>query len=91
MSSFDTYTYTLCACIYFYVYYAYTCAVSVHIHHSIYLCINYFTLMYTIGEDITSYLEAYKNGIDKPYTPTTKTLNMGASALRPITLPAQVY
>ena len=45
--------------------------------------------MYTTGEDITNYLEAYKNGIDKPYTPTTKTLNMGASALRPITLPAQ--
>ena len=42
-----------------------------------------------LGEDITKYLENYKNGSDAPYVPSTKELNMGASALYPITVPSE--
>ena len=42
-----------------------------------------------LGNDVTKYLESFKNGTDKPYEPTTKDLQMGASALRPVTVPAE--
>ena len=42
-----------------------------------------------LGDDVTKYLEAYKNGEDKPYTALVKELNMGASVLRTIPIPAE--
>ena len=42
-----------------------------------------------LGDDMTSYLESYRNGSDAAYTPGTKTLNMGASVLPPLTVPAE--
>ena len=42
-----------------------------------------------LGDDMTKYLEAYRNGDNKPYTPSTKMLDMGASALAPIEVPAE--
>lgn len=43
-----------------------------------------------LGEDMTNYLESYwKSGETKPYIPKTKTLDMGASAIAKIEVPAQ--
>lgn len=42
-----------------------------------------------LGEDMTRFLESYINNEDKPYTPTTKLLNMGASCLAPVEVPAE--
>lgn len=42
-----------------------------------------------LGEDMTKFLEGYMNGDDTPYNPTPKLLNMGASALPPIEIPAE--
>eukprot|EP00600_Ochromonadales_sp_CCMP1393_P006390 CAMPEP_0174968086 /NCGR_PEP_ID=MMETSP0004_2-20121128/7934_1 /TAXON_ID=420556 /ORGANISM="Ochromonas sp., Strain CCMP1393" /LENGTH=678 /DNA_ID=CAMNT_0016217271 /DNA_START=128 /DNA_END=2164 /DNA_ORIENTATION=- len=42
-----------------------------------------------LGEDMTTYLEAYMNGEEKPYAPRTKMLNMGASCLPLIEVPAE--
>merc|ERR1712151_1203205 len=42
-----------------------------------------------LGEDMTSYLESYKNGDNKPYSPGVKSLDMGASAIAPIAAPAE--
>jgi len=42
-----------------------------------------------LGDDMTNFLESYKNGGNKPYVPNMKTLNMGASALAPIQVPAE--
>ena len=38
---------------------------------------------------MTKYLEAYRKGDNKPYTPSTKMLDMGASALAPIEVPSE--
>jgi glutamine synthetase len=42
-----------------------------------------------LGEDMTSFLEAYKNGENKPYKPRSRTLNLGASVLAPMQCPAE--
>lgn len=42
-----------------------------------------------LGPDMTSYLEAYKNGDNKPYKPNTKVLDMGASMIAPVEVPAE--
>jgi glutamine synthetase len=42
-----------------------------------------------LGEDMTKYLESYIKGENKPYSPNTKFLNMGASALPQIEVPAE--
>jgi len=42
-----------------------------------------------LGNDCTEYLQAYMNGENKPYVPTTKKLTMGASALAPVEVPAE--
>jgi len=42
-----------------------------------------------LGDDMTKYLDSFKNGDKKPYTPTFKTLDMGASALAPVEVPAE--
>jgi len=42
-----------------------------------------------LGDDMTNYLESYINGEKKPYVPTTKTLNLGASCLSPVEVPAE--
>jgi len=42
-----------------------------------------------LGEDMTKYLEAYRTGAEQPYAPQAKTLNMGASVLRPLTIPSE--
>lgn len=42
-----------------------------------------------LGDDLTNFLEAYKNGDNKAYQATTKLLNMGASALAPVEVPAE--
>jgi glutamine synthetase len=42
-----------------------------------------------LGEDLTSYLESYIKGEDKPYTPASRMLNMGASMLPLIQVPAE--
>jgi glutamine synthetase len=40
-----------------------------------------------LGEDMTKYLEGYKNGENAPYNPVTRVLDLGASALPPLELP----
>lgn len=42
-----------------------------------------------LGDDITRYLENFKNGIDAPYIPHSKDLHMGAKAIRPINVPSE--
>jgi len=42
-----------------------------------------------LGDDMTRYLEAYMKGENKPYSPSLKTLNMGAASLPPIEVPAE--
>lgn len=42
-----------------------------------------------LGDDMTRYLESYINGDNQPYSPKTKLLNMGASALAPVEVPAE--
>merc|ERR1711998_632301 len=41
------------------------------------------------GDDMTTYLEAFKNGESKEYTPTTKLLSTGVEALAPVEVPAE--
>jgi glutamine synthetase len=42
-----------------------------------------------LGEDMTTFLEAYKNGESKPYTPRARILNLGAAVLPPMEAPAE--
>lgn len=42
-----------------------------------------------LGDDMTNYLEAFKNGENKPYTPTTKKLETGVEKLAPVEVPAE--
>ena len=42
-----------------------------------------------LGDDMTSYLEAYANGDNKAYNPATKSLDMGASVLPKCPVPAE--
>jgi glutamine synthetase len=42
-----------------------------------------------LGDDMTKFLESYSNGEKKPYVPTTKMLDLGASALAPVEVPAE--
>mmetsp|Transcript_7259 Transcript_7259/g.26711 ORF Transcript_7259/g.26711 Transcript_7259/m.26711 type:complete len:737 (-) Transcript_7259:1365-3575(-) len=42
-----------------------------------------------LGEDMTSYLEAFANGDVKPYVPAKKTLGFGVDAIKPIEVPAE--
>jgi len=42
-----------------------------------------------LGEDVTTFLEGYKNGEDKQYKASTKMLHMGASVLAPVEVPAE--
>jgi len=42
-----------------------------------------------LGEDMTRYLEAYKNGDNAAYAPRTNILDLGASSLPPLELPAE--
>jgi glutamine synthetase len=42
-----------------------------------------------LGEDMTRYLEAYKNGDNAPYNPVNRVIDLGASALPPLELPAE--
>jgi len=42
-----------------------------------------------LGDDMTRYLEAYMKGEQKAYEPSLKMLNMGASSLPPIEVPAE--
>jgi len=42
-----------------------------------------------LGDDMTSYLEAFKNGDNKPYSPTTKMLETGVERLAPVEVPAE--
>lgn len=42
-----------------------------------------------LGDSMTKFLEGYMNGDDTPYSPVTHLLDMGASALPPIELPAE--
>jgi glutamine synthetase len=42
-----------------------------------------------LGNDVTEFMEAFKNGDKKAYNPKTTSLNMGASALAPIEIPAE--
>jgi len=42
-----------------------------------------------LGEDMTSYLESYKNGETKAYSPGVKSLDMGTTAIAPIQAPAE--
>ena len=37
-----------------------------------------------LGDDMTKFLDSYKQGANKPYAPNTKVLDMGASAIPPI-------
>lgn len=42
-----------------------------------------------LGEDMTSYLEAFKNGDDAKYEPGVKTLDLGTSEVLPFQVPAE--
>lgn len=42
-----------------------------------------------LGDDMTKFLESYMNGENKPYTPNTKTLDMGCSAIAPLEVPSE--
>jgi glutamine synthetase len=42
-----------------------------------------------LGNDVTEFLESFKAGVKKPYAPKSTALNMGASALAPIDIPAE--
>jgi glutamine synthetase len=40
-----------------------------------------------LGEDMTRYLDAYRNGENAPYNPECRVIDLGASALPPLELP----
>jgi len=42
-----------------------------------------------LGDDMTTFLDGYRKGSDKQYLGNTKLLNMGASALAPVEVPAE--
>lgn len=42
-----------------------------------------------LGEDLTNYLEALKNGSDANYTPTPKAVNLGVSGIPNVSVPAE--
>ena len=42
-----------------------------------------------LGDDMTDYLAAYAAGDTKPYSPSTKMLDMGASVIAPLEVPAE--
>lgn len=42
-----------------------------------------------LGDDMTRYLESFMEGKNVPYQPTTKVLNLGASTLPPLEVPAE--
>jgi glutamine synthetase len=42
-----------------------------------------------LGDDMTSYLEAFKNGESKEYTPNLRTIDIGVSGIAPFTVPAE--
>ena len=42
-----------------------------------------------LGDDMTSYLEGYKNGTGGAYKPSAKTLNLGTSSVLPFEVPAE--
>merc|ERR1712072_596554 len=42
-----------------------------------------------LGEDLTNYLEALKNGSDANYTPTPKAVNLGVSGIPNLSRPAE--
>ena len=42
-----------------------------------------------LGDDMTTYLESFKNGENKEYSPTTKMLSTGVEALAPVEVPAE--
>ena len=42
-----------------------------------------------LGDDMTKYLEAFKNGESKEYSPTTKMLSTGVKALADVEVPAE--
>lgn len=42
-----------------------------------------------LGDDMTRYLESFMNGESRSYEPTTKVLNLGASTLPPLEVPAE--
>lgn len=42
-----------------------------------------------LGDDMTRYLESFMEGKSIPYQPTTKILNLGASTLPPLEVPAE--
>jgi glutamine synthetase len=42
-----------------------------------------------LGDDMTSYLEAFRNGESKEYTPNLRTIDVGVSGIAPFTVPAE--
>lgn len=42
-----------------------------------------------LGDDMTNYLEAFKNGESKEYTPNKRTIDVGVSTVEPFTVPAE--
>jgi len=42
-----------------------------------------------LGDDMTSYLEGFKNGTGGAYSPSTKTLDLGTSSVLPFEVPAE--
>jgi glutamine synthetase len=42
-----------------------------------------------LGEDMTEYLDGYRQGLDKPYKPTTKSLDLGISSIPPLQVPSE--
>jgi glutamine synthetase len=42
-----------------------------------------------LGEDMTQYLESYRDGGNKPYNPTVKVLHLGAKGVAPVELPSE--
>jgi len=42
-----------------------------------------------LGDDMTSYLEGFKDGKEVPYTPAVKTLDLGTSSVLPFEVPAE--
>eukprot|EP01040_Poterioochromonas_malhamensis_P006851 gene6851-7387_t len=42
-----------------------------------------------LGEDMTRYLDAYRNGENAPYSPQARVIDLGANGLPPLELPAE--
>mmetsp|Transcript_26999 Transcript_26999/g.65593 ORF Transcript_26999/g.65593 Transcript_26999/m.65593 type:complete len:706 (-) Transcript_26999:270-2387(-) len=42
-----------------------------------------------LGEDMTAYLESFKNGDMQPYKPNTKELDLGVECIAPLNVPAE--